>query len=105
MDDPIGVGRAGAQAVEVLDIAPYHLDPGPGQAGGRRIRAGQADDVVTAVEQFADNRGADKTGRAGDEYSHRNPPGGVAVLAVDGLGPVMSVAVISITSMTATVIT
>src|SRR5215469_17089784 len=71
VDDSIG-GRGGLpEAVKVVKAAPAHVGAGRRQRGGGLIRAGQADDLMSSVEQFGDEGRADVPGRPGDEDAHR----------------------------------
>ena len=70
VDDAVRRGRAGAQAVEVVEGAAMHLGPGGGEGGGRGIGAGEPDDLMARADELGDDGGADPAGRAGDEDTH-----------------------------------
>lgn len=61
--------------------------------GGRILRPCQAEDLVARLEEFSDDRGADLTGRAGDENAYVDD---LPVLADPKGRGLMSVAVISL---------
>jgi hypothetical protein len=67
VDDPLGLGRAGAQGVQVGEAASQRL--GAGRLDGERgcLGAGEHKDRVTVAEEFGDDGGADQAGAAGDE--------------------------------------
>ena len=50
VDDAVGRGGAGAQAVEVVEGAAVHLGPGGGEGRGRGVRAGEPEDLVAGAE-------------------------------------------------------
>ena len=72
MDDAVCRRGAAAQAVEVVEGAAVDLGPGGHRRGGV-VRAGQADDLVSGVEELADDGRTDESGRAGDKYTHGDP--------------------------------
>jgi hypothetical protein len=82
VDDPVGRGRAGAQAVEVVQRAAVDLRPGGGDRGGRGIRAGEPEDLMARPDQLGDDGGADEAGRAGEENTHERSPMSVAVISL-----------------------
>jgi hypothetical protein len=43
VDDPVGGGRTGAQAVEIIERSAMHLCSGRGEGSGRGVRAGEPD--------------------------------------------------------------
>jgi hypothetical protein len=47
-----------------------HLRACRGEGARRIIGASEADNLVAAAEEFGHDRGADKAGRAGNEYAH-----------------------------------
>ncbi len=70
VDDAIGLLRAGAQAVEVVEGTAMDLRACGGDGFGRGVRTREADDLVAGLDQLGDDGGADETGRAGDEVAH-----------------------------------
>ena len=72
VDDPVGRRGGGAQPIEVVERTAMRLGPGLGDQHGRGIRTGEPDDLVSGVDELANDGGADKPGRAGDEYTHDN---------------------------------
>ena len=50
VDDAVRAGGAGAQAVEVLEIAAMDLGAGGRERRGGLVGAGEADDLVTGVD-------------------------------------------------------
>ena len=46
------------------------VGPGRGKRRGGRVRAREAEHLVSRADQFLDNGGADEAGRAGDEDTH-----------------------------------
>src|SRR5205807_294257 len=67
------------QDVDVLDVAAQDRGARRGDLVGGGVRAGQAEDLVSLGEEFGDDGRSDPTGRAGDEYTHDEPPGGGTV--------------------------
>jgi hypothetical protein len=61
VDDPVGRGGAGAQAVEVVESAPMHLCPGGGHGGGRGIQACEPDDLMARADELGNDGRADET--------------------------------------------
>lgn len=47
-----------------------HLGPCRGKGRGSRIRAREAENLMTRGDQFSDDGGANETGGAGDEDAH-----------------------------------
>jgi hypothetical protein len=70
MDDSLGLGGVGAQAVEVLQRATAYRGAGGGQGGRRGIRASEPDDLMPGVDEIGHEGGTDEPGRAGDEHTH-----------------------------------
>ena len=70
VDDPIGRGRASAQAVEVVESAALHRAPGGGDGSRRSIRTREPDDLMARADELRNHGGADEAGRAGDEHAH-----------------------------------
>ena len=59
VDDAVGGRGAGAQAVEVVEVAAAHLGAERGDRRGGGVGAGEADDLVAGGEQLGDDGGAD----------------------------------------------
>ncbi|GAA0273883.1 hypothetical protein GCM10009527_082930 [Actinomadura nitritigenes] len=78
VDDTVGRGGGRGEALQIVEVASVHLGTGGRQRGGGLVRAGQADDLVSRVEKFGNDGGADVPGGSGDEYAHgvRLPAGG-----------------------------
>jgi hypothetical protein len=70
VDDPVRERSAAAQAFEILEIAAMGLRSRRGKGRRSRIRAGEADYLVSRGDQFADDGRANEAGRAGDEDTH-----------------------------------
>ena len=70
VDDPVGRGGGGAQALEVVEAAAVDLGAGRGERVGRGVGAGEPDDLVARVDQLGDDGGADPAAGAGDEHAH-----------------------------------
>src|SRR3954470_6100794 len=91
VDDSVGGLRTSAQAVQVVEVALVHLGAHRLESLRRRIGARQPEYLMTCGDELRNNGRTDEPGRACDEHSHWNLP-------------LMSVAVITVTSMTAAVI-
>ena len=72
MDHAIRLGRSAAQAFEIFKVASLHLGAGGGERLGARVRAGEADHLMSRTDQVLDDRRAYPSGRPSDEHSHRN---------------------------------
>ena len=70
MDDAVALVRAFAQGVEFLERPAVHFGTGRRERIGGRVGPRQTDDVMTGVDQFGDDGGADPTRCAGDEDAH-----------------------------------
>ena len=70
VDDPVGRGGGGAQALEVVEAAAVDLGAGGGDRLGRGVGAGEADDLVAGIDELGDDGGADPAAGAGDEHAH-----------------------------------
>ena len=70
MDHRVGVLGAGADAVEVVEVAAADADALRLERRGGGVGPGQPGDLVTGGEQFVDDGGADPPGRSGDENAH-----------------------------------
>src|SRR5215469_18580341 len=79
-----------------------HRCPRRGEGGGRGIRARQPGDLMARADELGNDGGSDPAGRAGDEHAHEKPPDSRSRLEV--CAGSMSVTVISIHVMSATVI-
>ena len=71
VDHAVRSRRAAPQAVQVLEIAPVHLDPGGGERRGALVRAGEAQHRVARLDEIPDDLGADEARRAGKENTHQ----------------------------------
>ena len=74
MDHAIRGGGAPAQAVEVLKVAAKGLGARCGKRLGARIRAGEAEHLMTRADEFLNDGGADKARSSSDEDTHRDSP-------------------------------
>jgi hypothetical protein len=74
MDDPVGVGGGPAQVVEVGEVTAVRLGPQHLDRGGRRLGAGEADDLVSACDQFGNDGRPDVAAGSGDEHPHGVAP-------------------------------
>jgi hypothetical protein len=70
VDDTVGRGRARLEPVEVVEGTVVDLGPEGRQSGGGRVGTGEADHLVTGVEQLANDRRSDETGGTADEDAH-----------------------------------
>jgi hypothetical protein len=59
MDDAVGLSGSGRQTVEVVEIAAEDLGADGGHGLGRRVGAGEPDDLVAVVEKFGDDGSGD----------------------------------------------
>jgi hypothetical protein len=66
----VGAGGAGAQRVEVGQLAAQHLDAAGGEGVGGGRGASEADDLMSCREQFGRHGGSDPAGCSGDEDAH-----------------------------------
>ena len=70
VDHAVRSGRTAAQALEIVEGASMGLGARGLHGRGRLIRTGQADDVVSRVDQLGYYGGPDESARAGNEYAH-----------------------------------
>lgn len=75
VDHPVRRGGRGTQYVEVVDGAVDDLRPRGGERGRGGVGAGQPDDLVSRVDEFGNDGGADPAGSAGHEDAHERPQG------------------------------
>jgi len=66
----LGVARADANGVEVVEVAAQHPYALGLEGFGGRVRSCQTGDVVTGGEEVVDDGGADPPGGPGDENVH-----------------------------------
>ncbi len=74
VDHAVGGGGRLAQAVEVVEVAAVHLGAHGRQGRGPVVRAGQADDLMSGLQQLGHDGRPDVARRAGDENSHDELP-------------------------------
>ena len=72
MQDAIGGRCRTPQDVEIIYGAALHLRASRQQGGGRSLRAGEPDHLMTRAEQFGHHSGADPAGCASDKNLHGN---------------------------------
>jgi hypothetical protein len=72
VDDAVAQGRAGAQAVEVVQIAAQNVGAEARDRCGRGVRPGEADDLLSGFEKLGDDGRTDPSRCSGDEYAHEN---------------------------------
>jgi hypothetical protein len=84
VNDAIGRGRTSTQAIEIVEIASLHLGAGGTYGGGGLIGAGQAEHLVPGIEQLANDGRTDPSGRASNEYAHRQSSYRVIVSSIGG---------------------
>ena len=65
---------AAAQAVEVVKGSPVHTGTGSFERGCGLVGSGQPGDLMSTVDELANDGGSDESGRSGDEYAHGKPP-------------------------------
>jgi hypothetical protein len=63
-----------AQAVQILQISAMHLGPCSNESFSTRIGTSKPDHLVPCPNKLLNNRRADKSCRARDEYTHVLPP-------------------------------
>ncbi len=68
--DAVGLLRAGAQRVEVLEVATMDVRAQLAKRRGAVVGARVAEHGVAVLQQFGDERAADEAGGAGEENSH-----------------------------------
>lgn len=73
MGDGVGLPRLGDDDVVVGHVAAHSGGAVRGDRRRGRLGAGQANDFVTMVDQFASEGGTDPPGRTGDEHAHERP--------------------------------
>ncbi len=62
--------RAPALRLQVVESAALHSCPGGGEGSGGGVRASEADDLVARTHEVRNDGRADKSGRAGDKFTH-----------------------------------
>ena len=72
VDDAVAGVRARAQAVEVVQIAAQNLGAQAGDGGGRGVRSGETDNLMTGVEELGDDGRTDPSRCSGDEDAHED---------------------------------
>ncbi len=70
VDDAIGLRRRPAQAVELVEVTAPGLRSERRELRRGQVGPGEADDVVTRGDQFADDHRSDVAGAAGEEDVH-----------------------------------
>jgi len=70
VDDPVRVGRARAEAVDVVEGAAAHPRSRRGQGAGRGVGPGEAGDLVPGLDELGNDGGPDPAGRSGNEDAH-----------------------------------
>ncbi len=73
VDDTVGRCGGVPQTVEVLEVAPPHVNTLGRQGGGRLVGAGQAGDLVPGLQEFADDSRTDVPTRTGHKDTHDDP--------------------------------
>ena len=76
VDDAVSRLCGGAQAVQVVHVAPEDFRPGTGKRLGARVRAAEPDHVMACADEVRNEIGTDKASGAGQEHSHPAPPVG-----------------------------
>jgi hypothetical protein len=71
VNDTVGRRRGPAQAVGVVEVASMDLGNKRDQFRGGLVGAGDADDLMARIDELGNEGGADVSGRASDENSHR----------------------------------
>jgi hypothetical protein len=70
VNDSVGTGRSAAQALEIFERTAMHFRACRGKGGGSRIRASEAKYLVTRIDEFLNDGGADKTSSPGNKDTH-----------------------------------
>ena len=70
VDHGIRLARAVAQAFQIVERAAMDLGAHGGEGFRSGFGAGETEHLMARCDEFADDRGADKAGRAGDEDAH-----------------------------------
>ena len=78
MNHTTALGRSAFQACEILKIAAMRLRPGCTERPSADVRPGETKDLMPRSDQFRNDRRTDKTGGAGEKYTHRQGPFRVA---------------------------
>lgn len=87
MEEAVGRGGYG-EAVAAVEVASVYLGSGCRQRGGGRVRAGQANDLVSRFEKLENDGAAHGSGGSGGEtrmvrtFLLRAPPGTRALMSV-----------------------
>ncbi len=71
MNHAVRCRRSASQALKIIERAAVHIRAGRGERRSGCIGASQAQDLVPGSYKLADDGGADESGRAGNENSHR----------------------------------
>ncbi len=79
---PSDEAAASCRTPRVVERSGPDLGPRPPQDPGRRVGAGQPDDLVTGRDQVGDEPATDPAGRSGDEDTHGNLQGLVSCTIV-----------------------
>ncbi len=74
VDNPVGRGRAGAQAVGIVETAAVHIGSQASDRCRRSVRASKAENLMPGVEELLDDGRPDPPGRSGDKDTHEDPP-------------------------------
>ncbi len=70
VDDSVRLARAVAEAFQIFERAAMDLGAHGRERRGTRIGAGETKYLMARRDEFADDGGADKAGRAGNEDAH-----------------------------------
>ena len=70
VDHAVRLGHPAAQTFQVFQSASMRFRAGGDERLGSRIRPRQSKDLMTCVDKFRNNGGADKTGSAGEKDTH-----------------------------------
>ncbi len=74
MDDGVGLSRARAQALDVLERAAMRLHAGLHKRPGAGVRPCKPQHPMPGGEKFGNDARTDEAGGAGQKYAHGMPP-------------------------------
>ena len=74
VDDGVRLARAVAKAFQIFEQAAMGLGAHGRECSRSGVGAGEAEYLMAGCDEFADDGGADKAGRAGNEYTHVKSP-------------------------------
>jgi hypothetical protein len=70
VDHSVGSPCAAAKALEIFERTAMYVGSRRDKGLGCRIRASEAEHLMTSIEQFSDDCGTDEAGRSGGKNTH-----------------------------------